>query len=263
MIRYLTVFALLFATAGARAVDPGTAIGHIAREEGTLTFRYAVALRQDDAEHLLLAGPGLWVLLSDAPVEPEALMGGEFPPAVDMARDGKFKGALLQFDPAKRESLLISLLDGQPGSSTLTLEDSKGLWKELRVENNRVSGAIEDEDGRQFAFDAPIYEDPMVEQLRGPAAQASPFVALLRQEADAYARGDTASALALNSERRRAMLVSLLPEAAAQVRTEAASMKAEIAKIDQIYVRANTAIAKGAGDSAWNFRREKGVWKID
>lgn len=263
MIRYLAALALLLAPAGALAIDPGAATGQIARDEGTLSFHYAVALRQDDAEHLLLGGPGIWVLLSDVPVEPEALMGGEFPPAVDMARDGRFKGALLQFDPAKRESMLISLLDGQPGSTTLTLEDSKGLWKDLKIAGNRVSGAIKDEDGRQFSFDAPIFEDPIVEQLRGPAAQASPFVALLKQEADAYARGDTAAAQALNSERRRAMLASLPPEVAAQARKEATSMKADIAKIGLIYVRANTAIAKGAGDNAWSFRREKGAWKID
>jgi hypothetical protein len=260
----LSAFALLLAHPAA-ALDPGTADGRYVENGLKLEFSHAVAVAQDNAEGLLEHPAQVRVLLSDVEVAPEALYGIAFPPVRAMARAGAVRGLLLEFDPADRNSLTISVLahpaDPAQTLSTLSLSNSEGLWRRLDVGATRVTGELQPRDDQDlgFRFSAPVFTDPVRADLRGPAARASEQMRVLKARLDALARGDLPAAQALTAKTSVAALPSLPP---AMLKGALADYRRQLDKVDRVVVRQKTAAVLLPGHSWSSLVLEDGAWKV-
>jgi hypothetical protein len=246
----------------------GSAKGSYAEERGgaaspPINLAYAVALRKDDVEHVLDDDAGIWVLLSDKPVDAKALAGGIFPPATGMARAGAFEGILFVIGKDGRTALNIRVLSRarNPDGGFESLSISGGdLWKSLTIKPASISGAIE-RDGVRFSFDTAITEDPVQQDIQGVAARATPAAKALIRNSDAWLAGDMAGVEATMSKRRFAELKEIPPAAfkamVAATRADFANAK----KINRVTVRSTTATVKTAAGN-YNLVFEDGVWKV-
>jgi hypothetical protein len=257
---------VLAAASPALALDPGVASGHYAGDGAKLSFTHAVALSQDDTEGLLDHGPLVRVLLSQEDVPASALLGIAFPPVRQMARSGAVHGVLLEFNPADKTTLSVTVLSPptEPGAfmHTLSLSRSTGLWKQLDVNAATASG---DYDGGGdpdlvFHFSAPVATDPVQADLKGAEAQASEPVKLIIQRAQAIGRGDLAAALALSS--KGSSLRDAPPEALKGAAPEAAQMVKQYKAAKRVVIRRDTANVILDGHTWASLVREDGVWKV-
>lgn len=248
------------------ALDPGTASGHYTRDGTRLTFAHAIALSQDNTEGLLDQGPQVRVLLSAEDVPIEALYGIVFPPVRAMAQKGKVHGVLLEFNPADKTQLHVSVLTPpkEPGefAPNLSLSASNGLWKQLTASATRIGGAYDGapDTDLAFTFSAPVFTDPVQADLKGPAAQASDQVKALMVRAQAIAKGDLAGALAVSS--KGSGLRDLPPGMIKEAAKQAPEMIKAIKAIKRVVVRRETAVAL-MGKGSWSsLVLEDGVWKV-
>ena len=177
--RLVLVGAAALAARPAWAIDPGVASGGYRGDEGNIDVSQSVALAIDNAEGFGDFNRGLRVVLSNVEVLPSALAGLAFPPVRGLARDGKLRGILLEFDPADRTSLFATVLTKpEPGYSlaTTTLSNSAGLWTRLDASATRVAGELKPDasDHFRFSFSAPVFTNAVTDDLKGPAAAAGP-----------------------------------------------------------------------------------------
>ena len=264
------ILACLFALTPASIMAQSTTTGTYAEEDVTIPLSHGVALRKDDSEGILFDKAGIWVLLSNAEAGPQTLAGGLFPPAYDMAKQGKLEGLLFVIKPGQVSDLSISVLatrDRAEGSfRTLSLSNSHTLWEKLVVGPKRISGTLVSGE-THFSFDLPIAENPITADLHGAAAQASPQLAALMANTRAWIAGDLNAVKATISHRKQ---IEIDGYTAAQ-RTQLAAlagpdMKALLAakpKLDRVVVRGDTASIKTPDGGAYDFTREDGVWKLD
>ncbi|GAA0296876.1 hypothetical protein GCM10009087_03340 [Sphingomonas oligophenolica] len=256
----------LMAQSGAGA----TASGTYSEDGVTIPLSHGVALRKDDSEGILFDEAGIWVLLSDTEAGPSALAGGLFPPAYDMAKQGKLQGVLFVVKPGNRTDLSVSVLatrDRNQGSfRTLSLSKTPELWDKLVVGPTRISGTLFSGE-THFSFDLPIAENPITADLHGAAAQASPQLAVLTANAHAWIAGDLAAVKATVTHRKQAEIDGYSAAERAQLAAQAGpDMKALLAampKLDRVVVRGDTASIRTPDGSAYDFTREDGVWKVD
>jgi hypothetical protein len=266
--RLTATLALLVAVCAgpAFALDPGTASGHFTRDGVRLNFSHAIALSQDNTEGLLDHGPQVRVLLSAEDVPIAALYGIVFPPVRALARQGKVHGVLLEFDPADKTQLHVTVLvpPKEPGefAANISLSNSGGVWKKLSANATRIGGdydAGSDAD-LAFTFSAPVFTDPVQADLKGPAAQASNQVKALLTRAQAVGRGDLPAALAVSS--RDSGLREVPPGQVKEFAKQAPAMIKQIKAIKRVVVRRETAIAL-MGEGSWSsLVMEDGVWKV-
>lgn len=255
----------LLGPGAAVALDAGVASGRYAKDGVSLGFRHAVALSQDNAEGLLDHGPQMRVLLSDEEVPVSALYGIAFPPVRQLARDGQVHGVLLEFNPADRTALEVTILSKptEPGAfaPTLSLSNSKGVWKKLDANAARVAGdyAGDADDGLAFSFSAPVATDPVQADLKGPDAQASEPMKVLVARAQAIGRADLSGALALSS--RTSGLRQVPPAQIKQASSQAAEMLKQLRAAKRVVIRRETAVAI-LPDGWASLVREDGAWKV-
>jgi len=268
MRRLAVLLAGLALAAGgpARALDPGAASGHYTGDGAKLSFTHAVALSQDNAEGLLDHGPQVRVLLSQEEVAPEALHGIAFPPVRRMAAAGAVHGVLLEFSPADRTTLYVTVLSPPTEAGafmhTLTLSHTGGVWKQLEVSTTRASGGYDagGEPDLAFSFSAPVFTDPVQADLKGAEAQASEPMKVLIARAQAIGRGDIPAALALSAKDSR--LRDIPPAALRKFGGEAAGMVKQFRTAQRVVVRRDTAVAILDAHSWANLVREDGAWKV-
>ncbi len=232
-----------------------------------VAFTYAVALRKDDVA--LGDDAGIWVLLSDKPVDAMALAGGEFPPARRMARAGAFRGVLFTLRPdADRTRLVLTVLADNPAApgmfATKTLEDSNGLWSALSVTANRVSGSFDDHDATRFGFDTQITENPVTQDLRGAAALASAMAQAVIAMARAQEAGDFAALRTLRSQATWEQIDKMDPDERQALSRQARAdhQVAQASRIKRVTVRGKTASVQAEGGT-FDLVLEDGQWKID
>jgi hypothetical protein len=245
----------------------GTAIGAYDQDGRKFSFTHAIALQTDNAENLRPEGPGLRVLLSDVEVSVDSIAAPVFPQVGSLAKAGKLHGLLLDFDPAKPDSIHITILDGNPGdasrSSSTSISQSGGVWSKIDVRNGQITATLKDRPGIKLSFTAPIVQDPIKQDLRGVSAQANSITGLLKDQANAIGRGDLAAIEAGMSKRRKPEVASAPPGMVAAMKSQAPMMLASVGQITRLIVRENTAIAIGPNGSFNSFVREEDGWKID
>ena len=267
-IRLWLVGLMLICAGPAFALDPGGASGRYMRDKVHIDVSHAIALMQDNTEGLLDHGPQMRVLLSDRDVPIEALYGIAFPPVRAMAQQGNLRGLLLEFNPADRNSLRITILakpdDPTEFAPTLSLSDSNGLWRRLTVDSTHVEGDFQSSDGADlaFTFSAPISTDPVVADLKGAAALSSEQVRVLTARTQALARGDLAAALALRSRQAGADLKGMPPAGLKQLSGPMAELLKALKGVTRVVVRKKTAVAIMPGGDVSSLVFEDGGWKV-
>jgi hypothetical protein len=270
MWRILAGLLLTLPTA-VQAIDPGTATGRFIADGREIALTHAIALRQGNEEGLIDENRTMRVVLSDVEVAPCDLQGIAFLPVGDRAKAGEVHGLLLEFDPADRNAMLVTILDkpadGGQSLATISLSDSSGLWKKLAVADTRITGEIDhpsNENAFAATFSAPVFENRITADLKGTAARNSEQVRLLIARTEAFARGDMAAVGAMTSAKGRRGLDRLTPEYAAELRKTAPAMIAEYRRVGRVVVRGNTAVALLPEQGSWqDFIIEDGKWLID
>ena len=252
----------------ASALEAGQAAGHYLRDGVKIEVSHAIALSQDNTEGLLDHGPQMRVLLSDRAVPIEALDGIAFPPVRAMAQHGELRGLLVEFSPADRNSMRVTILDkpADPDAfaPTLSLSDSNGLWRQLTADARHITGDYKSSDDTDlaFSFDAPVSTDGVAADLKGPAAQSSEQVRVLLARAEALGRGDVGAAAALSSKQSGASLRAMPAAEAKQLAAATPELVREIKTIRRVVVRHRSAVAV-MGDSWSTLVLEDGAWKVD
>jgi hypothetical protein len=259
---------MLLGAGSAYALDLGGASGRYDRDKVRIEVSHAIALRQDNTEGLLDNGPQVRVLLSDRDVPIQALYGVAFPPVRAMARKGELRGLLLEFDPADRNTLRITILakpdDPTEFAPSLSLSDSNGLWRRLTVDASHVEGDFQSSDGPDFAFSfsAPIQTDPVVADLKGPAALSSEQVRVLTARAQAIGRGDLQAALSLSTRQAGADLQTIPPAELKQASAAMAQMIKSLKSVRRVVVRKSSAVVIMPGGDFSTLAFEDGAWKV-
>lgn len=264
--RHLLAVGWALAATPAFAIDAGTAAGRYQDADIDISFTHAVALELDNTEGLLDSPRELRVLLTDRELPVSVLYGQSFPPVWHMAQDGEVSGLLLTFDPADRNTIVITVLaKPEPGYSlsNLTLSNSAGLWSRLEVNLTRVVGELNPEasEKAQLRFSAPVFTNAVEADLKGPAAAASEPVKVLIARAEAIARGDMAAAAALSTAASGARLAAMPPGFRKMAARELPKLIARLRKTPRVVVRRETAVVMlGPGEYA-SAARVDGVWK--
>lgn len=260
---------VLICAPAAHALDAGTASGHYVREGQRFEFTHAIALSQDNAEGLLDNGPQVRILLSDKDVPIQALHGIAFPPVRAMAREGAVRGLLLEFDPADRTTLRITVLakpdDPSEFAPNLSLTNSEGLWKRLDASPTRIAGDYQSTDHDRdmaFSFSAPVFTDAVQADLNGAAAQSSEQVRVLIGRAEAIGRGDLPAALALSSKASAQALSAMPAQVLKDARGSMAPFVKELKTIKRVVIRRETAVALMSEGSWSSLVLEDGAWKV-
>jgi hypothetical protein len=259
---------VLLCAGSACALGLGGASGRYAQDNVHIELSHAIALKQDNTEGLLDHGPQLRVLLSDREVPIEALYGIAFPPVRGMARQGELRGVLLEFDPADRKSLRLTILakpdDPSDLAPSLSLSDSNGLWRHLTVDATHVEGDFQSSDNPDlaFTFNAPIFTDPVVADLKGAAALSSEQVRVLTARAQALSRGDLPAALALTSNQTRAELQGIAPAELKQASASMGEFLEALRGVKRVVVRKNSAVAIMPDGEFSSLVFEGGSWKV-
>lgn len=250
----------------ALALDLGTASGHYRKYDLDLRFRHAVALMQDNAEGALESPSQLRVVLSDTPVAAPALCGMIFPPVRALARAGQVRGLMLEFDPANREALLLTVLappeDPSFSLPNISMSNTTGLWSRLEIGDTRAVGELKPDDQQNVAvsFSSPIFRDPVQADLSGAQARASEPVRVLLARAEALARGDVEAAAAQSTASAGAQLRALPPEMVKMAMREVPVLVRQLKAPERVVIREQTAAVKVGGGWA-SLVRADGAWK--
>jgi hypothetical protein len=258
---------VLLCAGSAHALGLGGASGRYAHENVRIEVSHAIALMQDNPEGLLDHGPQLRVLLSDRDVPIQALYGIAFPPVRAMARQGALRGLLLEFNPADRTSLQVTVLakpdDPTEFAPNLSLSDSNGLWRRLTVDATHVEGDFQSSDNPDlvFSFSAPVTTDPVVADLKGPAALASEQVRVLTARAQALGRGDLPGALALTSRQAADQLRAIPPAALKQASASMPELIKALKGVKRVVVRKASAVVIMPDGNFSSLVFEEGAWK--
>jgi hypothetical protein len=135
----LALVALFLVALPAHAIDPGVARGFLRIGAATVQVSHAYAY--------LHAPPNrsreMRIAIVDREVPQESLSGHTMLPIEQLARDGKVRGILVRYDPAKRRKVVVTVLDRPyaPGKALVSFEHGRG--KNLVTGNNRVLGALD------------------------------------------------------------------------------------------------------------------------
>lgn len=207
------------------------------------------------------------VLLTDVELPPTVLHGGAFPPVRAMARAGEVRGLLLEFDPADRNNMLVTVLakPTEEGMSlaTITLSDTTGLWKRLEVAPTRILGDLDRDGSMKLSFSAPVFTDPITADLKGAAAQTSLYARVLVDRAKALGQGDMAAAAKLTSRQTSAQLAKVPSEYLPAIRAEVPAMLKDYARISRVIVRSDNAAAILPNGDRIGLIMEDGIWKAE
>lgn len=263
---FLAAAAALASAGPALAIDAGTASGRYRSDDVDLGFSHAIALDIDNTEGLLDTPREMRVLLTDRELPASALYGQSFPPVWTMAQQGEVRGLLLRFDPADRNTLVITVLaKPEPGYSlsTLTLSNSEGVWARLDASSTRIVGELKPDasEKAQLKFSAPVFTDPVEADLKGPAAAATEPVRVLVARAEAMARGDFAAAAALSTEASAARMKDLPPEFRKMAAKELPKLVGRLKATRRVVIRRETAVVMLAPGEYASAARVGGVWK--
>lgn len=267
----------------AYAIDPGTVKGTLKLDGETIMLKEAYAHFHDNAEGLLDRPAEIRIVLADRRIPQESLRGIAFLPVTTLAREGKVRGVLFQFDPNDQSRMVVTVLKApsKEGMSLMTqsrVDTGQKLFKRLVISKTRVSGGIDyAEKGRSGSdelpvlsysadFSAPLFNElPVTQDLKGKAAQASPQAKVLKEKADALRRGDFETVKRLSTENANRntdlMLARLGAEAKTIAKEIAGEMEQSLKTVQRVVVRGSSAVVIFSKNRWSNFVLENGQWK--
>jgi len=268
------------------AIDPGFARGTLKINDETVELKEAYAQFHDNAEGLLDRPKEIRIVLVDNKVPQESLRGIAFLPVTTLAKEGKVRGLLLQFDPGDRSKMVVTVLrsPSRQGASLITLtrgDSEKKLFKNLVISKTRVAGETEyAEKGSagssdmpaisySVKFSAPLFNElPVTADLKGKAAQDSPQAKVLKEKISALKRADFDSVKRLSTARSNGRIDRLLAQMGADqakmfAQEAAEDMEKSLKSIKRIVVRDSTAVMIFSKNEWSNFAQEDGQWKSD
>lgn len=269
----------------ARAIDPGRAQGILKIGDATIELKEAYAHFHDNVEGLLDRPKEMRIVLCDREIPQESLKGIAFLPVETLAKEGKVRGLLLQFDPGDQSKMVVTVLRAasRQGASLMTLslvDTGQKLFKKLAISQTRVDGEADyAETGRpgsddlpkisySVKFTAPVFNElPVTADLKGKAAQDSPQAKIAREKLNAMKKGDFEAVKRLETERAKRetdLLLAQMGSKASSIAKEiAGEMEQSLMKIQRVVVRGSTAVMIYS-DRTWsNFVLEDGQWKSD
>jgi hypothetical protein len=146
--------------------------------------------------------------------------------------------------------------------ASLSLSNTEGVWERLEVGPARITGALKSNDTFDMAasFAAPVFTNPVREDLKGPAAQQSEQVRVLLARLDAIARGDLATARSLSTAAAAEQLSAMPPEAMKAAAAQIPQLARELKAARRVVVREMTAAVQ-TEDGWLSLARENGSWK--
>ena len=264
-------FVALLSLAGgpARAIDPGTAAGHYASGDLKVPkLAHAVAMVVDDTEGQLDRATEMRILLTEEEAPPSALAGLFFTPAHMLARTGALHGLLIRLDPADRTGVHVTVLakaaDPSQSFTTLTLSNTEGVWTRLEANATRVVGELKPNETFDIAasFSAPVFVNPVRQDLKGAAARDSEPVKVVLARIDAMRRGDMAAFARLSTAGAMAHLAAAPPEALKRAQALAPQLIAEVKAAKRVVIREQTAAIETPDGSWMSLVREDDGWKV-
>lgn len=281
---FLIISFLCFGTA--HAIDPGYARGILKINDETIELKEAYAQFHDNAEGLLDRPKEIRIVLVDSKVPQESLRGIAFLPVTALAREGKVRGLLLQFDPGDRSKMVVTILrsPSRQGASLITLtrgDSEKKLFKSLVMSKTRIAGETEyAEKGSagssdipaisySVKFSAPLFNElPVTADLKGKVAQDSPQAKVLKEKIRALKKADFDAVKRLSTGRSNARTDLLLAQMGADqarmfAQEAAKDMERSVKDIRRVVVRGSAAVMIFSKDEWSNFAQEEGQWKSD
>jgi hypothetical protein len=267
------------------ALDPESVQGSLKVNEESVQLSKAYAHLHDNAEGLLERPKELRILLADRAVPPGILVGIASLPALELAREGKLRGLLLQLDPNDHRNLDITLLYPPAKSGqilmTQTLSDTaKDIVQKLEIGGQSVTGEIEHGEQNATAskgmpkltyalqFNARLSKEPPVgSDLKGKAAQNSPQVKVLREKARALAKLDIEALRKVCTERANRRNDELRAKAGSRFKVlfdeAAGDLEVALESVERVVVRGDRAVVISSNQEWANLVREGKVWKSD
>ncbi len=284
ILSFLLISFLCFQTA--HAIDPGTVQGTLKINDETIELKEAYAHFHDNAEGLLERPKEIRIVVADRKVPQESLRGIAFLPVTTLAREGKVRGLLLQFDPGDQSKMVVTVLrtPSRQGASLMTIsrvDTGQKLFKKLIVSKTRIDGETEyaekgspgsnDIPGISYTvkFSAPLFNElPVTADLKGKAAQDSPQAKVLREKIKALKKGDFDAVKRLSTERanrRTDLLLSRMGADQAKMFAQEAAKEDEgsLKNIKRVVVRTSSAVMIFSKNEWCNFALEGGQWKSD
>lgn len=270
----------------AYAIDPGRVQGTLKINDETIELKEAYAQFHDNAEGLLDRPKEIRIVLADRKVPQESLRGIAFLPVTTLAKEGKVRGLLLQFDPSDQSKMVVTVLrqPSRQGTSLTTLsrgDSEKKLFRNLVISKTRVSGETEYTEKRvagsdeiptisySVKFSAPLFNElPVTADLKGKAAQDSPQAKVLKEKINALKKGDFDAVKRLSTERSNTrtdlLLAQMGGDQAKMFAQEAArDMEDSLKGIKRVVVRGSTAVMIFSSKQWSVFAQEGGQWKSD
>jgi hypothetical protein len=249
---------------------------------------YTYAHLHDNAERWLDTPKEMRILLADRDVPESSLAGlNVFMTLSEMVRQGKLRGVLLRFDPAKTNAIVATVLyppkDPQQALANETISTTnKGPLDKFRMSAVRASGAIAHHtDGNadfgwpavdyKAEFSAPLFTEPAVTaDLSGKQALDSVQFKAVMAKARALARGDLKAAQQYSSRRfnlqTEALKAQLGDAAGKMAKQMGVEMEKELKQgAVRLVVRDKVAalILGEKGTSMYGLVQEEGSWKVD
>ncbi len=284
VLSFLILLFLCFQTA--YAIDPGRVQGTLKINNETIELKEVYSQFHDNAEGLLDRPKEVRIVLADRKVPQESLRGIAFLPVTALAKEGKVRGLLLQFDPVDLSKMIVTILrqPSREGMSLTTLSRSdseKKLFKNLVISKTRISGETEYAEKRtadsdeipviaySAKFSAPLFNElPVTADLKGRAAENCPQAKVLKEKISALKKGDFDTVKRLSTLRSNARTDLLLTrmgvdEAKTFAKEAAADMEDSLKNIKRVVVRGSTAVMIFSSKQWSTFVEEDGRWKSD
>jgi len=285
----MLVLVVLVFPGGSCAVDAGSVTGTLTVGSDVVTLKHAYAHLHDNAEEWLDSRKEMRILVSDRDVPQQALSGlNPFFTLSAMVRDGAVRGVLIRFDPAKPNSILVTVLyppkDENSALGNRTISDSgKSPLENLKISDLRVGASVNQSnegnsefgwpsENYSFTFSAPLFREPPVTAiLKDRQALSSPQVKAVLAKAEAMKRGDFEAVRKYSTKRSAREMEKFL----SQAKEEAGNMMRESGREGEQSVkngrlrltvrgdRATLVVDAKGGRSMFGLVKTDGQWLVE
>jgi hypothetical protein len=267
------------------AAEGGKVTGTFVVDKDQVQLKHGYAYLYDNEEGWESAKE-MRILLSENPVGEEIVTETEIAFKLsDLMKEGKLRGVLILFDPAKTDSIRLTTYYpsiGVRGNKSIQ-NSSKSPIEGLEVTDRRVKGKLthEDEGSESFgwppekyevSFDLPLMKAPAVTAtLTGAKALKAPQTVALLAKFTAFVNGDMKKVKENGTDNSNRTFDDMMAKASESEKAQLRQMiKEEIASIKKGDLRlvergdkATLIVSIEGGKSKFEFMKINGKWKSD